>query len=52
MIFEKIKFKFWKLSNDFKYIRYLFDISAIIYSNYSHFKYKKKKKIFLIVKNF
>ena len=57
MILEKIKFKFWKLSNDFKYIRYLFDIISIIYSNYSHFKYKKKIKNFsyskkFLVKNF
>ncbi len=45
-IIEKIKFKFWDLSNKSKLIKVLFNLIAIVYSYYSFHRYKKKVKNF------
>ncbi len=45
-IIEKIKFKFWDLSNKSKLIKALFNLIAIVYSYYSFYRYKKKVRSF------
>ena len=45
-IIEKIKFKFWDLSNKSKLIKALFNLIAIVYSYYSFYRYKKNVRSF------